>query len=131
MNGDAIAAALLQLAEHAERLAVIDAREADHFRASCDRLNELATLISGIGGTLQDQAAILAGLERTSEQVTTLAARLAGIIPDEDGGTRLSLRHDNLPSDSLREGHDVAWNAYLPRLAVRTAGGDPGADPHS
>jgi hypothetical protein len=24
------------------------------------------------------------------------------------------------------EGHIVAWNTYLPRLAVRAAGGDPG-----
>src|SRR5712691_3007229 len=30
-----------------------------------------------------------------------------------------------------REGHRIAWNAYLPRLAMRAAGGDPGADPHS
>jgi uncharacterized protein YndB with AHSA1/START domain len=59
------------------------------------------------------------------------STRVTVTLEDEDGGTRLSLRHDNLPSDSLREGHDVAWNAYLPRLAVRTAGGDPGADPHS
>ena len=50
---------------------------------------------------------------------------------EEDGGTRLVLRHENLPSESLREGHDIAWNTYLPRLAVRAAGGDPGADPHS
>jgi uncharacterized protein YndB with AHSA1/START domain len=52
-------------------------------------------------------------------------------LRDEGGGTLLMLRHENLPSDSLREGHDVAWNTYLPRLAVRAAGGDPGADPHS
>jgi uncharacterized protein YndB with AHSA1/START domain len=50
---------------------------------------------------------------------------------DGDGGTRLTLRHDNLPSDSLREGHDVAWNTYLPRLAALAAGLDPGADPHA
>jgi len=49
----------------------------------------------------------------------------------EDGGTRLTLRHENLPSPELRDGHDVAWNTYLPRLAVRAAGSDPGADPHS
>ena len=53
------------------------------------------------------------------------------LIPAEDCGTRLTLRHENLPSDSLREGHDVAWNTYLPRLAARAAGGDPGADPHA
>jgi hypothetical protein len=89
MTGDAISAALLQLSEHAERLAVIDAREADHYRATCERLNELATLISGLGGTLQDQAAILTGLEGIGEQVTSLAARLAGILPEPDGGIRL------------------------------------------
>jgi len=50
---------------------------------------------------------------------------------DEDGGTRLTLRHENLPSESLREGHDVAWNTYLPRLVVRAAGGNPGPDPHA
>jgi uncharacterized protein YndB with AHSA1/START domain len=48
----------------------------------------------------------------------------------ELGGTRLTLRHEDLPSESLREGHDIAWNTYLPRLAIRAAGGDPGADPH-
>jgi len=35
------------------------------------------------------------------------------------------------PNPDLREGHLVAWKTYLPRLAVRAAGGDPGADPHS
>jgi hypothetical protein len=88
MTADAMTAALLQLSQHAERLAMIDAREADHFRAISDRLAELATLISGLGGTLQDQAAILAGLEGIGGQVTALDARLAGILPDDDGGTR-------------------------------------------
>lgn len=52
------------------------------------------------------------------------------LLGDEDG-TRLTLRHENLPSDSLREGHDIAWKTYLPRLAVRAAGSDPGPDPHA
>ena len=26
---------------------------------------------------------------------------------------------------------EVSMHTYLPRLAVRAAGGDPGADPHS
>jgi uncharacterized protein YndB with AHSA1/START domain len=59
------------------------------------------------------------------------STRVTVTLADEDGGTRLTLRHENLPSESLREGHDVAWNTYLPRLAVRAAGGDPGADPHT
>jgi uncharacterized protein YndB with AHSA1/START domain len=53
------------------------------------------------------------------------------LLADENGGTRLTLRHEDLPSESLREGHDIAWNTYLPRLVVRVAGGDPGADPHA
>ena len=84
MADDAMTAALLQLSAHAERLAVLDERETSHFRAVSDRLNELATLIAGIGGTLRDQAAILTGLERTGEQVDALAARLTGILPDSD-----------------------------------------------
>jgi uncharacterized protein YndB with AHSA1/START domain len=60
-----------------------------------------------------------------STRVTVTLAR-AG-----DSGTVLTLRHENLPSSELREGHDVAWNTYLPRLAVRAAGGDPGPDPHA
>jgi uncharacterized protein YndB with AHSA1/START domain len=59
------------------------------------------------------------------------STRVTVTLEEEDGGTRLTLRHENLPSESLREGHDVAWNTYLPRLAVRAAGGDAGTDPHS
>ena len=59
------------------------------------------------------------------------STRVTVTLLDEDGGTRLTLRHENLPSESLREGHDVAWNTYLPRLAVRAAGRDPGPDPHA
>lgn len=59
------------------------------------------------------------------------STRVTVTLVEEDGGTRLTLRHEDLPSPRLREGHDVAWNTYLPRLAVRASGGDPGADPHS
>ena len=52
-------------------------------------------------------------------------------LAGEDGGTRLTLRHDDLPNSELREGHRVAWNVYLSRLAIRAAGGDPGTDPHA
>ena len=49
----------------------------------------------------------------------------------EDTVTRLTLRHEDLPSDELRAAHEVAWNTYLPRLAIVAAGGDPGPDPHA
>jgi hypothetical protein len=47
------------------------------------------------------------------------------------GGTRLSLRHEDLPNDELRESHRVAWETYLARLATAASGGDPGPDPHA
>lgn len=59
------------------------------------------------------------------------STRVTVSLRDEDGGTRLNLRHENLPSPELREGHQVAWDTYLARLAIRAAGGDPGADPHA
>ena len=59
------------------------------------------------------------------------STRVTVTLGEADGGTLLTLRHENLPSDALREGHDVAWNTYLPRLVVRAAGGDPGPDPHA
>jgi uncharacterized protein YndB with AHSA1/START domain len=59
------------------------------------------------------------------------STRVTITLDDEDGGTRLTLRHENLPGEELRAGHDVAWKTYLPRLAVAAAGGDPGADPHA
>ena len=83
--------------------------------------DEAAARTKHEGGEPGSAGAMPAGSTRVT--VTLLAG--------EDGGTRLMLRHENLPSPSLREGHEVAWNTYLPRLAVRAAGGDPGADPHS
>lgn len=59
---------------------------------------------------------------------TRVTVALSG---DGDGGTRLTLRHENLPGGTLREAHDIAWRTYLPRLAVLAAGGDPGPDPHA
>jgi uncharacterized protein YndB with AHSA1/START domain len=59
------------------------------------------------------------------------STRVTVTLDAADGGTRLTLRHDDLPNDELRDGHRVAWQTYLPRLALRVAGGDPGPDPHS
>jgi uncharacterized protein YndB with AHSA1/START domain len=59
------------------------------------------------------------------------STRVTVTLDRDNGGTRLTLRHENLPSPELREAHQVAWNTYLPRLATHAAGGDPGPDPHS
>jgi hypothetical protein len=67
VTADPIAAILLQLSEHAERLAMLDEREAGHFRLVQQRLGELTDVIAGLGGTLQDQSAVLARLERLAQ----------------------------------------------------------------
>lgn len=59
------------------------------------------------------------------------STRVTVTLTDQDGRTLLTLRHEDLPSAELRDGHDVAWNTYLPRLVTRATGGDPGPDPHS
>src|SRR5258708_19345417 len=59
------------------------------------------------------------------------STRVTVMLDDEDGGTRLMLRHEDLPTPELRDGHDIAWDAYLPTLATRAARGDPGPDPHA
>ena len=71
VTGDPIAAVLLQLSEHAERLAVLDQREAGHVRAIQQRLGELAGLITTLGGALEDQSAALARLERLAPAAPT------------------------------------------------------------
>ena len=59
------------------------------------------------------------------------STRVTVILDAEDGGTRLTLRHDRLPNRELRDGHQIAWETYLPRHVIRAADGDPGPDPHS
>jgi uncharacterized protein YndB with AHSA1/START domain len=59
------------------------------------------------------------------------STRVTVTFDAEDRGTRLTLRHDDLPTAELRDAHQIAWQTYLPRLAIRAAGGDPGPDPHA
>jgi len=69
-TGDPVTAALMQLSEHEERL------------------SELATLVTGLGRTLTDQAAILNGLDGLHEQIAALAARLTEIHPARDSDSQ-------------------------------------------
>jgi len=87
---DGFDAALRQLAEHGERLALLDAREAGHFTAVGERLAELSTLVTGLGSAVRDQAAVLAALQGLDEQVAVLTGQLAGLVPgdqDSQAGT--------------------------------------------
>ncbi len=48
----------------------------------------------------------------------------------ELNGTALRLEHYDLPDETLRANHLLAWRTYLARLAVVAAGGEPGPEPH-
>ena len=85
MPADPLDAALFQLAAHGERLAVLEDREAAHFTAISDRLAEITTLAEGLGGTLKDQATVLARLQGLDEDLAALAARLRRLAPGADG----------------------------------------------
>ena len=58
------------------------------------------------------------------------STRVTIVLEAEAGRTRLTLRHDRLPDRELAAAHQLAWETYLPRLAIVAAGGDPGPDPH-
>jgi hypothetical protein len=84
MTDPAMTAALHQLTETRERLAVLDAREAGHFRAIGEKLTELGSLAAGLGETVRDHGATLSALQGLDQQVARLAARVAEILPGED-----------------------------------------------
>jgi hypothetical protein len=82
---EGLAAALLQLSAHAEKLSALDHREAAHATGISDRIAALATLANAMKDTLDGQAEILAGLTGLDVQVAGLAARLDEIAPGDDG----------------------------------------------
>jgi hypothetical protein len=94
---DGFDAALRQLAEHGERLALLETREAGHFTAIGERLAELGTLVTGLGSAVQDQAAMLAALQGLDEQVAVLTGQLAGIVPGDGDGESGSYRPSPAP----------------------------------
>ena len=55
--------------------------------------------------------------------------RVIVTLAEEDGGTRVVLRHLGLPTDEQRGQHRTGWELYLDRLRIRVGGGDPGPDP--
>jgi uncharacterized protein YndB with AHSA1/START domain len=59
------------------------------------------------------------------------STRVVVTLVEEDGGTRVRLRHYGLPDEAQVKHHRGGWEAYLARLSVRAAGGDPGPDPNA
>jgi uncharacterized protein YndB with AHSA1/START domain len=58
------------------------------------------------------------------------STRVVVTFEDEDGGTRIVLRHHDLPDEGQRDHHRQGWQMYLSRLGVRVLGGDLGPDPN-
>lgn len=65
-----------------------------------------------------------------NEAVPPGSTRVVVTLEDEDGGTRVVLRHHGLPNDVERHSHGSGWELYLDRLRTRTTVGDPGPDPN-
>jgi hypothetical protein len=88
-----LTAVLLQVTAHAERLAVLDEREATHHQQTTDRFTELARQLTATGDRLGEvlataarQAAILGSLDGLDQQVATLTDRLALIVTGQSDG---------------------------------------------
>jgi uncharacterized protein YndB with AHSA1/START domain len=59
------------------------------------------------------------------------STRVVVTLNPEGDGTRVVLRHYDLPDEAQRAHHRMGWEMYLERLRVRTTGADPGPDPNS
>jgi hypothetical protein len=80
---DVVTGIMLQSTQHAERLALLDQREADHCREMTNRLDELMQQLAetreqvdAIHGLAARQAALLETLNSLDQQVSALATRL-------------------------------------------------------
>jgi hypothetical protein len=85
---DALTGALLQITQHAERLAALDEREHAHCQQITGRLAELSRQLTdtiesvrGIRATADKQAAILDSLDGLDQQVAELVTRLTDLTP--------------------------------------------------
>ncbi|HYK66311.1 MAG TPA: SRPBCC domain-containing protein, partial [Streptosporangiaceae bacterium] len=59
------------------------------------------------------------------------ATRVVITLQAENGGTRVILRHYDLPDGAQRDHHRKGWDFYLERLSARIRGEDPGPDPNT
>jgi uncharacterized protein YndB with AHSA1/START domain len=58
------------------------------------------------------------------------ATRVVITLEEENGGTRVVLRHHDLPDGDQRDHHRKGWDTYVGRLQLRIQGIDPGRDPN-
>ena len=57
--------------------------------------------------------------------------RVVFTLHAENGGTRVVLRHHDLPGHEQQDHHRKGWELYLGRLGLRLRDGDPGPDPNA
>ena len=121
--GEGLAAALIQISGHAERIAGLDAREAGHYQQIAERLRDLAaeaasatTRIDDIGGTLTRQAAILDALDGLDGQVAALARQLADFAADDEAGEQDGASYRPVPAPRWWKLTATERDAALDRL---------------
>jgi hypothetical protein len=90
-DGDGLAAALIQISGHAERIGGLDARETAHHEDTTARLREAAadaasvrTRIDAISATIARHAAIVDALDGLDGQVAALARQLTHLTDSGD-----------------------------------------------
>ncbi len=59
------------------------------------------------------------------------STRVEVTFDEDDGGTRVRLRHFGLPNGEAVAMHREGWSMYAARLGAVLAGQDPGIDPNS
>lgn len=59
------------------------------------------------------------------------STRVSITLRPEAGGTRVVLRHHDLPDQPQRDHHAKGWELYFSRLGSVMAGHDPGDDPNT
>ena len=64
-------------------------------------------------------------------EVPAGTTRVVITLQAENGGTRVILRHYDLPDAGQRAHHRKGWDFYLDRLSARIRGEDPGPDPNT
>lgn len=108
--GDPLTAMLLQITQHAERLAALDEREASHYQEIAGRvakvdcqLTDTSKHVEEVAATTARQSAVLDSIKGLDQQVAALAAQLTDLATHGPG------RGDGLDTDSYRPAPTPRW----------------------
>lgn len=83
--GTALAAALLQITQQAERTVALEEKVAGNFRHTDTTLASMSGAIAKLTNTVDSQAQVLRSLDGLNDSVELLAAQVAGLLPPPDG----------------------------------------------